>query len=66
MEKINYPDIEAQRRAHNTFIERLVDINFEELEELDQHQQEYLQNILDFLAKWLINHILKMDKLIGA
>ena len=40
MEKINYPDIEAQRRAHNTFIERLVDINFEELEELDHHQQE--------------------------
>ena len=66
MEKINYPDLEAQRRAHNTFIERLVDINFEELEDLDHHQQEYLQSVLDFLAKWLINHILKMDKLIGA
>lgn len=66
MEKINYPDLEAQRRAHNTFIERLVDINFEELDELDHHQQEYLQSVLDFLAKWLINHILKMDKLIGV
>ncbi len=65
MEKINYPDLDAQRRAHNAFIEKLVDINFEELESLDNNQQEYLQDILDFLAKWLVNHILKMDKLIG-
>ena len=43
MEKINYPDLEAQRRAHNAFIEKLVDINFEELENMDDHQQEYLQ-----------------------
>lgn len=65
MEKINYADLDAQRRAHNAFIEKLVDINFEELESLDNNQQEYLQDILDFLAKWLVNHILKMDKLIG-
>lgn len=65
MEKINYPEIDAQRRAHNAFIEKLVDINFEELESLDNNQQEYLQDILDFLVKWLVNHILKMDKLIG-
>ena len=64
MEQINYPDIDAQRRAHNAFIEKLVDINFEELESMDDNQQEYLQDILDFLAKWLVNHILKMDKLI--
>lgn len=66
MEQINYPDLEAQRRAHNAFIEKLVDINFEELESLDNNQQEYLQDILDFLVKWLVNHILKMDKLIGV
>lgn len=65
MEKINYSEIDAQRRAHNAFIEKLVDINFEELENLDDNQQEYLLDILDFLAKWLVNHILKMDKLIG-
>ena len=65
MEQINYADLDAQRRAHNAFIEKLVDINFEELESLDNNQQEYLQDILDFLAKWLVNHILKMDKLIG-
>ena len=66
MEQIHYSDLDAQRRAHNAFIEKLVDINFEELESLDNNQQEYLLDILDFLAKWLVNHILKMDKLIGA
>ena len=65
MEKINYADLDAQRRAHNAFIDKLVDINYEELESLDNNQQEYLLDVLDFLAKWLINHILKMDKLIG-
>ena len=64
MEQIHYADLDAQRRAHNAFIEKLVDINFEELESLDNNQQEYLQDVLDFLAKWLVNHILKMDKLI--
>lgn len=65
MEKIQYAEIDAQRRAHNAFIERLVNINFSELEEIDDNQQEYLKSILDFLAKWLINHILRMDKKIG-
>ncbi len=65
MEQIHYPELDAQRRAHNAFIEKLVDINFAELEDMDDNQQEYLQGILDFLAKWLINHILKMDKKIG-
>ena len=42
MEKINYADLDAQRRAHNAFIDKLVDINYEELENLDDNQQEYL------------------------
>ena len=65
MEQIHYSGLDAQRRAHNAFIEKLVDIDFAELENIDDNQQEYLQGILDFLAKWLINHILKMDKQIG-
>ncbi|MBQ8278300.1 MAG: hemerythrin family protein [Roseburia sp.] len=65
MEQIHYPGLEAQRYAHAAFIEKLVDINFEELESMDDNQQEYLLDVLDFLAKWLVNHILKMDKEIG-
>ena len=65
MEQIHYAGLDIQRHAHDAFIEKLVNINFEELESLDDNQQEYLQDILEFLAKWLVNHILKMDKLIG-
>ncbi len=65
MESIHYQGLDAQRRAHNAFIDKIADISFEELDDIDENQQEYLEGLIDFLAGWLINHILKMDKLIG-
>lgn len=65
MERINYPQLDIQRRAHSAFIERLVGINLSELDDMDDNQQEYLTELLSFLQNWLINHILKSDKLIG-
>ena len=47
------------------FIERIVEIDPQTLEELDDNQQEYLTELIDFLIGWLTNHILKMDKKIG-
>lgn len=65
MESINYPDLEPQRQAHAAFIDRLVDINLSQLDDIDDNQQEYLKDLIDFLLGWLSNHILKMDKKIG-
>lgn len=65
MKSINYPDLEAQKRAHSAFVERLVEIDLEELDEIDDNQQEYLVNLIDFLLGWLSNHILGADKKIG-
>ena len=62
MEKINYPYINAQKRAHNIFMGKLED---KEFGEADEDQQEYLTDLLDFLFSWLVNHILKMDTQIG-
>ncbi len=62
MESIQYSGLEAQKRAHEAFVERLAEIN---LEEVDDHQQEYLEELMEFLLGWLINHILKADKKIG-
>lgn len=65
MEQIHYPDLEIQKLTHAAFIERLVNIDLSELDEIDDNQQEYLTELITFLLGWLSNHILKMDKKIG-
>ena len=62
MESINYQGIGAQKMAHKIFVTKLEEID---LQHVDDHQQEYLEELLEFLFGWLSNHILKMDKLIG-
>mgnify|MGYP002708053185 FL=1 len=66
MERIHYPELDAQKRAHTAFVERLVEIDLSELDDMDDNQQEYLIDLIQFLAGWLINHILGSDKKIGA
>ncbi|MCI6022287.1 MAG: bacteriohemerythrin, partial [[Bacteroides] pectinophilus] len=65
MEQIGYPELEAQKRAHAAFVERLVEIDFTDIEAMDNNQQEYLTELMDFLVGWLTNHILKADMKIG-
>lgn len=65
MEAIGYPKLPEQKRAHEAFIEKLIHIDINELEEIDDNQQEYLFNLIDYLLNWLTNHILMSDKLIG-
>ena len=62
MEEIGYPGLEAQRMAHESFVEKLVTIDLEELDEIDDNQQEYLLHLIDFLLGWLVNHIIGVDK----
>lgn len=65
MERIGYPELEAQKRAHAVFIERLVDIDLDTLDSIDNDQQAYLLDLINFLIGWLSNHILGSDKKIG-
>ena len=65
MERIHYPEISAQKRAHAAFVERLVEVDLTDLDEMDDNQQEYLIDLINFLSGWLINHILGSDKKIG-
>lgn len=62
MESIQYPGIRAQKMAHQAFISKLEEID---LDQVDQNQQEYLEELVEFLFGWLSNHILKSDKLIA-
>lgn len=62
MKEIGYPGLVAQQYAHTSFCDKLNEIN---LDEMDDNQQAYLEELVDFLLNWLIVHILKMDKKIG-
>ena len=58
MERIQYERRFSERYQHLRFIQKLSEIN---LDDIDENQQEYLLNILDFLARWLYGHIKVMD-----
>lgn len=63
MESIGYEGLELQKIAHTAFVDRLNEVN---LDDLEDSQKEYLDELLLFLLNWLTNHILKMDKQIPA
>lgn len=61
MEKINYTGLKIQQQAHIAFITRLGEATYTDLNDIDENQEEYLRELLDFLLIWLTNHILKLD-----
>lgn len=66
MERIQYPGLAAQKRAHAVFIEKLVEVDLSDLDEMDNNQQSYLNDLIQFLLSWLCNHILILDKKIAV
>lgn len=59
MKKIDYPEYKMHKKEHETFVNKVIEL------------QTKLQNgafvlsieVLNFLKDWLINHILKVDKM---
>lgn len=58
MRSIQYEGLEAQIRAHRTFIAELDGIDEAEIH---KNPQDYVKSLIEFLLGWLINHILKVD-----
>ena len=58
---INYPYITQHAAQHRQFEDRLSEIDLSSMSEDYDEQDETVQEILDFLVDWLINHLLRVD-----
>lgn len=63
MESIHYEGLDAQKRAHTAYLDKLENIN---RDEALANPQKYFQKLIEFLIGWLIDHITKVDKKIPA
>lgn len=62
MERIAYKHMFIQKVQHDQFREKVNDLD---LDHLDENSDEMIEEILEFLTGWLVNHILEHDKQIG-
>lgn len=62
MKSINYKKMFTQVVQHQAFIEKLVELD---IDSIDEKSDKMIDDILEFLTNWLIDHILYSDKQIG-
>lgn len=62
MKGINYRKLLSHKVNHDDFIEKIEKFD---ADIVDENQKESLLELLDFLTSWLVEHILKKDKLFG-
>lgn len=63
MIQIKYPKYFSQKVEHDDFIQKIEEID---LKDLDQNQDKHIRDILTYVFNWILEHILKKDKLITA
>jgi hemerythrin len=63
MKSIGYKKFLSHKVAHTDFLDKMENID---VNKIDNGHNEYLLSILDFVCVWLIEHIMKEDKLIVA
>lgn len=62
MKQIGYKGMFTQKVQHDSFIQKLDDLD---LSSIDENSDAAIEDILKFLTDWLIDHILHVDKLIA-
>lgn len=62
MEDISYKKIFTQKIEHNAFVAKMDSYS---LAQIDESQKQTIQDLLEFVNNWLVEHILLIDKQIG-
>lgn len=63
MKSIGYRKYLTHKVDHDDFIEKVSNVDFSKI---DENQNAYILEILEFVVKWINDHILEKDKLITA
>ncbi|MFL0196344.1 bacteriohemerythrin [Clostridium sp. WILCCON 0269] len=58
MKLYDYPAYNQQKKAHDAFINKIENVD---IEELDEDVQKSILKLLDFVYNWISEHILGMD-----
>lgn len=59
MKSINYEGLPTQKEQHNKFIDKVQSVD---LFSVDEEQEKFLLEVLDFIVNWIGNHIIRLDK----
>lgn len=62
MESIGYKKILSHKVNHRDFIDKIENID---MGKVDENQDAYILQLLDFVVDWIDKHILQLDKEIG-
>ncbi len=61
MQKIGYKKYLSHKVVHDDFIQKIKDTNYRQI---DENQDEYVIELLEFVVSWIEKHILGNDMLI--
>ena len=64
MEEIRDPELFRQRIQHDNFREHIRNFSFTDISR-EEEQQQLLEELMEYLAKWLYRHIIGSDIMIG-
>ena len=62
MESIGYKNMFMQKVQHDALRRQMAEWD---LDSIDEHQEETIDEILSIVTDWLVDHILTYDKQIG-